>query len=94
MILAVIISVSIFQLALSIISDWKNIKYGRTVILIVLSGYFLFLPRLFYPKFDPAEAHCGMPILGITLAFWVIGGLSSIVLHTMYSILHKRWKTK
>ncbi len=94
MVLNVIIAVSLLQIALYSISDWRKIpRYGRTIILIfVLIGHFLVLPKLFYPKLDPDGVNCGMPIVGITLAFWIIGGLTSGVLHIVYPILHRRWQ--
>lgn len=91
MILKVIIAVSIIQIVFYAIADWKTLKYGRTIIFTtILIGHFFLLPKLFYPKPEPDGINCGMPILGITLAFWVIGGLTSIIIHTAYSMLFKR----
>lgn len=70
MIINVIIVISIIQIMLYIIVGWKTIKYARTIILfLVLTGHFVFLPRIFYPKIVSASVNCGMPVVGVILPF-------------------------
>lgn len=85
MILTVIIAISIFQVGIYLLLDLRhqgNLKIF--VLLLVLLSYFFFLPPLFYPQINPNGVNCGMPILGITLAFWIFGSLISTVSHLAY----------
>lgn len=94
MILILIILVSIGQLGLYIILDKMNVKYGRVMVfLAVLIGYLFVFPSFFYPELDPKD-NCGLPILGINLAFWIIGGGAAILVHTIHYVIRKLGKRK
>lgn len=88
MILLFILLISLLQVLSYYIIDKKNSKYGKSIVfgIVFLSHLFLF-PPLFYPKMDPNGANCGMPILGITMAFWIFGGFGSIVIHFLYKFI-------
>jgi len=70
------------------LSYWASDKFMlplRTYILIalILSHVFIF-PPFFFPTYDTDEPQCGMPILGITLAFWVFGISATVFTHVLY----------
>jgi len=91
MILKVIILISICQVLLYLISDKLGLKHGRKLLLlIILIGYFFILPPFFYPEPNPNGNNCGMPTVGVTLAFWVIGGGMASVLHLVYYLIRKK----
>lgn len=90
MILKVIAAVSILQG----IAYKFNIRYASIVILFsVLALHLFFLPKLFYPKLDPGGVKCGMPILGITLAFWIFGSLAASVTHIFGRLVIRKKKS-
>lgn len=77
------------------VSEKMKFKHGKTLLfLLILIGYFFIFPRFFYPEPDPNGINCGMPIMGITLAFWVIGGGVTIIAHIIYYIISKLVKSK
>jgi len=85
MILPLIILISIFQTGLYLLSDKINLKHGKIIVFLsVLMGHFFVFPRFFHPDPDPNGINCGLPILGITLAFWILGGGATIVVHAIY----------
>jgi len=43
-------------------------------------------PELFSPKL-PEGPKCGMPVMAVYIAFWIIGGLSAIVVHSIYFLV-------
>jgi hypothetical protein len=91
MILIFVIAVSVLQVVAYYIIDKKNIKFGRLIVLgIILIGNVFVFPPFFYPQMDPNGVNCGMPILGITLAFWIFGGLGSIVIHFVYRFFNPK----
>jgi len=55
---------------------WRPIVLGIGFIL----NLFI-LPDLFIPEPRKGEAHCGMPILGITLSFWIFGSCLLLITH-------------
>ncbi|HFA52103.1 MAG TPA: hypothetical protein ENJ95_24060 [Bacteroidetes bacterium] len=72
-----------------------NWKHGKTItFLMVLIGHLFIFPRFFYPEPDPNGINCGMPILGITLAFWIIGGGGTVIIHLLYYFISKFVKYK
>jgi hypothetical protein len=74
---------------LYLFADILHLKYGKLLaLLIVWIGYFLVLPLFFFPELDPSDRHrCGMPIVGIMFAFWIIGGGISLLVHLIYCFL-------
>lgn len=94
MILYLILCISICQIGMYLISRKLGWKYGRNITFFVLIiGYLFVLPRFFYPELDPEGINCGMPILGINLAFLVIGGGAAILVH-LISYLFERFVKK
>ena len=90
MISKLIILISIFQICIYLISDKMKLNYSRILVLyLFLIGYFFFLPKFFYPEPDPNGINCGMPILGITLVFWIIGGGIATTIHVIYFLVKK-----
>lgn len=67
-----------------------NLKYGKAIMfLVILIGHFFIFPRFFYHEFGPNRINCGLPILGITLAFWGLGGGTAIIVHAIYNRIRR-----
>jgi hypothetical protein len=82
MILLFIIAASILQLISYYLLDQYTIKVPSYVILILLLvGHLFLFPQFFYPEPNPNGPGCGMPILGITLAFWLFGTVAAVLSH-------------
>ena len=85
MILVFIIAISILQLISYYLLDRYKIKIPSYVILIiVLVGHLFVFPQFFYPELNPEGVNCGLPILGITLAFWFFGIISAAFAHIIW----------
>jgi hypothetical protein len=94
MILKLIAAVSILQGIAYWMAYKFNIRYASIVILFsVLALHLFFLPKLFYPKLDPGGVKCGLPILGITLAFWIFGSLAASVTHIFGRLVIRKKKS-
>ena len=90
MILKYILFISIGQIILYLLSGQLKVKYVPVIIFfIILIGYFLILPKHFYPELDPDGLNCGMPILGINLAFWFFGGGIASIIHVGFLMIRK-----
>ncbi|MCB0633426.1 MAG: hypothetical protein R2824_02995 [Saprospiraceae bacterium] len=90
MILPWIILFSIGQIIGYRITDHFGFRTGRILILLsVLIHYFFILPPWFFPESDTEGINCGMPALGITLAFWIVGGAMAIIVHLAYYFYRK-----
>lgn len=86
MILLVIAVLTLVHILILFLIEKNKIKVRRMWVLIAfLFLYFFILPKLFYPKTQPDGINCGMPIMAITLAFWLFGGLASLITHVVYS---------
>ncbi len=82
--------VSICQIGLYLFCDKMSWKYGRAIILVlVLIGYVFIIPPFFFniPDPGPNEIKCGMPVLGMTLFFWFIGGGTAILVHFLGKLI-------
>lgn len=91
MILKWIILISIGQIKLYLISDRLKLKHASVFIFLpILIGHFFILPKYFYPEPDPDGVNCGMPILGVTLAFWIFGGGIASGTHLIYYLIKKK----
>jgi Na+-driven multidrug efflux pump len=90
MILIFIIGISLVQFGLYYLNEKQKTKFPSFIILAVLliCCFFVF-PRFFYPEPDPDGINCGMPILGITLGFWIFGTIAGIVTHVVWKL--KLW---
>ena len=70
--------------------DAKKIKFGKLLVLLFfILIYFVVLPYLFYPKMNDGITRCGMPLLGMYVFFWIIGGGLTILTHLIYYILNR-----
>ncbi len=89
-ILTLIFLIAIGQIGLYLLWDKTNKKYGKSVIfLLILIAHFFIFPSYYYPEPKPGGINCGLPILGTTFAFWIVGGGATIIVHTLYYILKK-----
>ena len=94
MILWTIILISLLQILIYIILD--KLGYGKMkwlVFILIIAGNMFVLPELFSPKL-PEGPKCGMPIMGVYLAFWIIGELSAITVHLVYALVAIKVKGK
>lgn len=83
---------AVLQLGLYYTMGRRNFPFDRTfVFLSILAGHVFIFPRFFYQ--NPAtncEVHCGLPILGITFAFWIFGGMTTIIIHLICSVVCRK----
>ena len=88
--------ISLGQIGLYLVLDNKKIKNRKPIAFatLLLIGHLFILPQFFFPEPDPNGIHCGMPELGITLAFWVIGGGATVLIHALYFLLRKLIRSK
>jgi uncharacterized membrane protein YozB (DUF420 family) len=89
---ALFIALSLFQIILLLFVDNnKNIKYGRLIVFVIfLLVYIFLLPALFYPEFsDKDKFRCGMPLMAMYFAFWVIGIGLTILIQFFYFLCNK-----
>jgi ABC-type Co2+ transport system permease subunit len=64
--------------------DKYRFGFGKTwILLLLLMGYIFVLPSYFYPESHPV-GNCGLPVMGIALAFWILGCGSALVIHFSY----------
>jgi hypothetical protein len=87
MILKLIILLSICQIVLYRLLDKLGFKYGKSMLfLVILIGHFVVFPPYFYPKPNPDRVACGLPVLGVMLAFWIFGAGVSTIIHVLYEV--------
>ncbi len=87
MILIFIIGISIVQFGLYFLNaKYKTKMPNFVILLILLTGHFFVFPKLFYPEPRTDGINCGMPMLGVTLGFWIFGTLSGIVVHIIWKL--------
>ena len=90
MILFFIFIISLVQYGFYCITFFYKLKIPSFVILTILTvGHLFIFPSFFYPEMDSNEPHCGMPILGVTLAFWVFGLISAFITHLSWVFIKK-----
>jgi hypothetical protein len=79
------------QIGAYLFVDKKQIKYGRTIVLIpVLLIYFVLLPYIYYPEPSPnGEGQCGMPLIGMFGVFWIFGGGITILADIIYALVRR-----
>ncbi len=63
------------------LSAWKYLIFG-----IILVLHFFVLPGYFFPNNPTHEPMCGMPVLAITLGFWILGGGVTLMTHVIYMV--------
>jgi hypothetical protein len=90
MILTIISLVTIFQLCLYLALDSKGYRQGKGIVfgLIILANFVVF-PTIMIQQieFEPGDVRCGMPALGITLAFLIFGNVIALMTHLIYVCL-------
>ena len=90
MIITTIIIISLCQVSLYFALDKTEFNYGKVILfLLILLAYLFILPQVFSPEYEPGGINCGMPILGIYIAFWIFGGGSAILIHLIYLLTNK-----
>lgn len=74
MLISFIAKFAALQLVLTVflmLNFGKRMAYMMLVL--ALLALWILVPPYFYPKFGPDEVNCGMPVLGVTLVFWLVG---------------------
>lgn len=97
MILTFIIIVAICQIIIYLFIDKIQLERGKNLtFLLILIGHLFIFPQFYFPDLDESDIGCAMPLLGITLAFWVVGGGTTIMIHLIYHIIEKviAWRFK
>ena len=91
MMIIVFICTVIIQVLCYVFVDNKKIKYGRIMTLVFfLLSYFILLPYGFYQIiFGNEQLRCGLPVLGMYLALWFVGGGLTIITHLLYYVEKK-----
>ena len=85
-----ILIIVLIQIVGYILLDKINLKKGKYLFLAIILGLnLLVFPRYFFPDNPNHEPGCGLPILAITLVFWIIGCGLTIITHLTY-----KWTTK
>ncbi|MDT0648416.1 hypothetical protein RM545_17120 [Zunongwangia sp. F260] len=94
MILLFIIAISFVQFGLYYLNRKYKTKLPNFVILvIILICYFFVFPGFFYPEPKTDGINCGLPIFGITFAFWIFGTIAALITHFGYKRLKKALST-
>ncbi|NMM47842.1 hypothetical protein [Marinigracilibium pacificum] len=95
MIIKWIFIISIIQFISYLVFDRLKVKHAtRYIFTLVILGYLFILPPLFYPEPQPDGGTCGMPVLGITLGFWVIGGIAAPITHIIFRSIRPKERKK
>ncbi len=84
------LSVAVLQIGSYLLLNklgWPKAKW--LVLLILLLLHYRVFPPLFMPALPEGEA-CGMPVLGVILGFWVIGGISALLIHFSFLVLTRK----
>ncbi|VAW10555.1 hypothetical protein MNBD_BACTEROID03-1765 [hydrothermal vent metagenome] len=91
MIFLFLVLVLAVQWGIYLLLDRSQLPFRRWMVLIVLLiGHLLVFPRLFYLEYDPNGINCGMPILGIHLAFCIFGMPMTLLVHMIYYLNIKK----
>lgn len=91
MILLFILIISLVQLTCYYLTYRYKIKIpGFVFLVLVLIGYYFIFPHFFYPEPRTDGINCGMPILGITLGFWIFGTIGALSSHIIWIFIKKR----
>ena len=85
MILTVIGILVFFQILVYVIADDRRVGWLKTLVLgLMLTLHFFVLPSYFYPTTPTDRVNCGLPALGVTLGFWIVGGGMTLLTHFIY----------
>lgn len=77
--------IAFVQVILYLITDRKKWTAAKLIILLFLLALYIFiLPGMFLPHMDPEKYKCGMFIVAHYLAYWVLGGGLTIIVHLLY----------
>lgn len=66
------------------IAKWKSFIFGLLII-----GYIFIIPSRFFLDNPNNETMCGMPMVAITFAFWLLGCGTVIITHLAYIAIKK-----
>ena len=90
MILLFILAVCALQYGLYLLNESSKPKIPSVLIAILfLPLHFFVFPQLFFPPPRPDGINCGMPQLGVMLAFWVFGTLGVMATHILWTFKRK-----
>ncbi len=85
-----ILIILLIQIIGYLILDKINLRAWKYSILgVLLIAYIFILPSYFIPDNHNNEPRCGMPALGITLVFWVLGCGTTLLAHLIYVFIRK-----
>ncbi len=94
MILLFIFGISIIQFGVYFLIDKYKINLPNfLILLIILIGYFFAFPRLFYPEPRTDRINCGIPLLGITLGFWIFGTIAGVATQMIWKLKTRKNKS-
>ena len=88
MILGSVILIAFIQAMIYIWLERLNLSGWQWVVFLALMvGHFWLFPQWQINATipDDPESRCGMPIFGITMAYWMFGGLSSTLIHFYFA---------
>lgn len=93
--LIAILIILLIQIIGYLILDKVNLKAWKYSILVVLLiAYIFILPNHFIPDNQNNVPRCGIPALGITLVFWVLGCGTTLLTHLIYVLIKRIKKVK
>ena len=85
-----LLATAVLQLAAySVLEKFGFRDYTPVILLICLLAYGVVLPWWFQPPMRPGGINCGNAQVGITLAFWMGGGLATLSAHGIYRLLRR-----
>lgn len=91
MIYLFLVLVPAVQWGIYLFLDRNQFPFRKWMVLIaLLIGHIFIFPRLFYPEYDSNGINCGMPILGIHLAFCIFGIPMTLLVHMIYYLNIKK----
>jgi hypothetical protein len=66
-------------------TEWQS-QWKRLLLCLIIFSNFTLFPMIFpMPKYDSDEIVCGMPGLAITLGFWILGNIFTVLTHIFYN---------
>ena len=91
MILLFILAVCALQYGLYLLNERSRPKIPSVLITILfLPLHFFVFPHVFFPPARPDGINCGMPQLGVMLAFWVFGTGGVLITHLIWFFKNRK----
>ncbi len=63
----------------------KKAVWKKTTLLLILIGHCTVFPQFF--KLEASS--CGMPLLGVYMAFWILGNIITLLVHLSYHLVNR-----